>query len=54
MIRIRYVQVDDKAFWYSLDKHLPETEFIKKVQDKRGYIILKNNNPIGLLQIVDK
>ncbi len=50
MIRIRYVQVDDKAFWYSLDKHLPETEFIKKVQDKRGYIILKNNNPIGLLR----
>lgn len=50
MIRIRYVQVDDKAFWYSLDKHLPEIEFIKKVQDKRGYIILKNNNPIGLLR----
>ena len=50
MIRIRYVQVDDKEFWYSLDKHLPEIEFIKKVQDKRGYIILKNNNPIGLLR----
>ena len=27
MIKIRYVEVEDKEFWYDLDKHLPELEF---------------------------
>ena len=39
MIEIRYVKLEDKDFWYSLDKHLPEVEFEKKVRDKRGYVL---------------
>ncbi len=50
MIEIRYVQLPDKKFWYSLDKHLPEREFINKVSNKRGYILLDYNKPIGLLR----
>ena len=50
MIDIRYVQIEDKEFWYSLDKHLSETEFINKIRDKRGYILLLNGIPIGLLR----
>lgn len=50
MINIRYVQIEDKDFWYSLDKHLPETEFENKVRDKRGYILLLDDTPIGLLR----
>ena len=50
MTEIRYVQSDDKDFWYSLDKHLPEIEFEKKVRDKMGYILLEDNRPIGLLR----
>ena len=50
MINIRYVQVDDKEFWFSLDKHLPETEFMNKVRDNRGYIMLQDDTPIGLLR----
>ena len=50
MVDIRYVQIDDKEFWYSLDIHLPETEFINKVRDKRGYILLLDGIPIGLLR----
>lgn len=50
MTEIRYVQPDDKTFWYSLDKHLPEIEFEKKVRDKMGYILLEDNRPIGLLR----
>lgn len=50
MIRIRYAQVNDKEFWYSLDKHLPEEEFLNKVRDKRGYVLLENEQPIGLLR----
>ena len=50
MTEIRYVQSGDKDFWYSLDKHLPEIEFEKKVRDKMGYILLEDNRPIGLLR----
>ena len=50
MTEIRYVQSDDKDFWYSLDKHLAEIEFEKKVRDKMGYILLEDNRPIGLLR----
>ncbi len=30
MIEIRYVQMNDREFWYSLDQHLPEQEFNNK------------------------
>ncbi|MDE7429125.1 MAG: hypothetical protein K2N00_07660 [Lachnospiraceae bacterium] len=35
--KIRYIQTSDKDFWFSLDKHLPEAEFAKKVRDRQGY-----------------
>lgn len=50
MIEIRYAKVSDKEFWYSLDKHLPETEFENKVREKRAYVILLEGRPIGLLR----
>ena len=50
MVNIRYVQAKDKVFWYSLDCHLPKEEFMKKVRDKRGYIIELDNKSIGLLR----
>ena len=50
MINIRYVRNEDKDFWYSLDKHLLEAEFENKVRDKRGYVLLLDDSPIGLLR----
>lgn len=50
MIKIRYVKLEDREFWYSLDKHLPEQEFIDKVNNKRGYVLLDDNKMIGLLR----
>ena len=50
MVEIRYVQAEDKEFWYSLDRHLPEQEFDKKIRDKRGYVLLEDNEPVGLLR----
>ena len=50
MIEIRYVQMEDKEFWYCMDKHLPEAEFNNKVLNKRGYILSDNHKPIGLLR----
>ncbi len=50
MVKIRYVQPEDKEFWYGLDLHLPEREFDHKVSGKRGYVLLEDNTPIGLLR----
>ena len=50
MLTIRYLKLSDKTFWYRLDQHLPEKEFDNKVQTKRGYILLLNDKPIGLLR----
>ena len=50
MTEIRYVHTEDKEFWYSLDRHLPEQEFDNKVNNKRGYVLLEDNKPIGLLR----
>lgn len=50
MTEIRYLQPEDKEFWYSLDRHLPEQEFYRKVEDKRGYVLLDNNKPVALLR----
>lgn len=50
MLEIRYMQNSDKKFWYSLDRHLPEAEFENKVRDQRGYVLLENSRPAGLLR----
>ena len=50
MIEIRYIHQDDKEFWFSLDKHLSEQEFNNKVRDNRGYVLLDDNKPVGLLR----
>lgn len=50
MFNIRFVESSDKEFWYSLDKHLPDKEFEKKIRDKMGYIVLKDEKPIGVLR----
>ncbi len=50
MTEIRYVQAGDKEFWYSLDKHLPESVFESKVRDKQGYVLAVDSKPVGLLR----
>ena len=50
MIEIRYIQNTDKVFWYTLDRHLPKSEFDSKVRDKRGYVLLNVGMPIGILR----
>lgn len=49
-IEIRFVQLQDKAFWFGLDRHLPETEFAKKIRDRQGYVLLENGEPQALLR----
>lgn len=50
MVKIRYVQAEDKEFWFDLDKHLPKKEFRNKVRDQRGYVLLDQDKPAGLLR----
>lgn len=50
MVEIRYVKETDKEFWFSLDKHLPENEFYKKVRDKQGYLLSEDGIPRGILR----
>ena len=50
MLTVRHVREEDKDFWYSLDKHLPEDEFEKKVRDAQGYILLDECDPVGILR----
>lgn len=49
-IKIRHVESADREFWFSLDKHISEAEFAKKVRDGQGYILLSNNRPVGILR----
>lgn len=50
MTTIKHVKESDKDFWYTLDKHLPVSEFSKKVRDKMGYVIYEDDIPVGLLR----
>ena len=50
MFNIRHVSAFDKAFWFSLDEHLSEHEFDLKIRDKRGYVILDGDRPVGIMR----
>ena len=50
MFQIRYVSKNDKSFWFSLDKHLSESEFELKIRDKRGYVISDDDKPVGIMR----
>lgn len=50
MVSIKYVTLEDKEFWFSLDAHLAESEFVKKVRDKQGYVLYDSGIPKGLLR----
>ena len=50
MTNIKYVEMGDKEFWFTLDRHLSEKEFETKVNSKQGYVLLENDKPVGLLR----
>lgn len=50
MFEIRYVTEADRAFWFTLDPHMDEAEFLLKIRDKRGYIICDGSHPIGVMR----
>ena len=49
-IAIHPVTEADRAFWFSLDRHLSAEEFTRKVRDQMGYVLTADGEPIGLLR----
>ena len=47
---IRLAGPEDRAFWYSIDRHLPEAEFDKKVRDHQeqmpGHRFIRNRGSL--------
>lgn len=50
MIKIRYAKENDRNFWFTLDKHMPESLFECKIRDRECYIALKDEVPAGILR----
>jgi len=50
MFEIRHISENDKSFWFSLDMHLSESEFMLKIRDRRGYVISDESKPIGVMR----
>lgn len=50
MLTIRHAKPDDRDFWFTLDQHISEAEFDRKVRDQMGYVILQDCIPAGLLR----
>lgn len=50
MVNIRNVTEEDASFWFELDRHLTQQEFYAKVRDKRGYVLLEDDIPLGILR----
>lgn len=47
---MRCVTAGDRAFWFTLDKHMSEEEFDRKVRDGQGYVLLCDGAHAGILR----
>ncbi|NLW70908.1 MAG: GNAT family N-acetyltransferase [Eubacteriaceae bacterium] len=50
MTRIRYAVEADREYWFTLDKHLPPSEFENKTKSKRAYVLSVSGQPRGILR----
>ncbi len=49
-VEIRQAAESDRAFWFSLDRHLPEDAFGRILRDRLGYVLTADGEPVGLLR----
>jgi GNAT superfamily N-acetyltransferase len=47
---MRYATLEDRDFWFTLDKHLNEKEYGRKITFKQCYIIEIDNKCVGVLR----
>lgn len=50
MCEVRYATDSDIDFWVTLDKHIARDELLRKIRDRRGYIISDGGTPVGILR----
>ena len=50
MIEIRHGGPSDRAFWKSLDGHLSDAEFARKIRDGQAVVALEDGDPAGLMR----
>lgn len=44
------MQESDRAFWFTLDQHLPKEQFDQKVREKLGYVLSVDGVAVGLMR----
>ena len=49
-VQIRFARSGDKDFWFSLDRHISEEVFERKIRDQTAYVLTVGNEPAGLLR----
>jgi len=49
-VSVRYVTNADREFWFSLDRHLDEKEFDRKVRDQMSYVLTCGDRPVAVLR----
>ncbi len=49
-LSVRYMTPADSAFWFSLDRHLSRTEYLRKVRDRMGYVLSVEGQPAAILR----
>lgn len=47
---IRYAEESDRAFWRSLDGHLPEGEYARKTEAKQAYVLEEAGEGLAVLR----
>ena len=47
---IRFADSLDRDFWLSLDRHISDEEFDRKVRDRMGYVLTVQHEQVGLLR----
>lgn len=50
MFTMEYAGADDLAVWRGFDRHIADGELLRKMEQKRCYIIKENATPVGVLR----
>ncbi len=47
---VREITDADRDLWFSLDRHLSEAAFARKVRDRMGYVLTDEGRPVAILR----
>ena len=50
MFSIKYATEKDRDYWHTLDKYIADSELTLKINEKRCYVIMDNDKPVGVMR----